>query len=105
MDHPARPGIPPHTLSPDAALFDALMRATPQQPRTDPAELDDLVLRLAGAVRQTTLALREASACLVEGHGGLRLPQLLARAEAASQEQADCTTALIRHLAPKLAAA
>jgi len=110
MDDAANLGMlprtpPPHALSPDALLFDALIRAAPQQPRTEPAELDDLVLRLAGAVRQTTVALREASACLVEEQSGPRLPQLLARAEAASLEQAECTTALIRHLAPKLAAA
>ena len=105
MDDPASLGITSHMLSPDAVLFDALIRAAPQQPRTDPAELEDLVLRLAGSVRQTTLALREASACLLEEQGGPRLPQLLARAEAASLEQAACTTALIRHLAPGLAAA
>jgi len=107
MDDAASLGMLPHkpspsTPSPDALLFEALIRATPQEPRD---ELADLVLRLAGAVRQTTAALREASACLAEEQGGPRLPQLLARAEAASLEQADCTTALIRHLAPKLAAA
>ena len=101
------PGMVPNkpslsTPSPDALLFEALIRAAPQQPCD---ELADLVLRLAGAVRQTTVALREASACLAEEQGGPRLPQLLARAEAASLEQADCTTALICHLAPKLAAA
>ena len=98
-------GMPSHMLSPDAVLFDALIRTAPQQPCIEPAEVEHLVLRLAGPVRQTTLALREASACLVEEQGGPRLPQLLARAEAASLEQAACTTALIRHLAPRLAAA
>jgi hypothetical protein len=91
--------------SPDAALFEALVNSRPNPARDPAEELADLVLRLASAVRQTTVALREASACLEEERGGPRLPQLLARAEAASLEQADCTTALIRHLAPKLAAA
>jgi hypothetical protein len=91
--------------SPDAALFEALVNSRPTPARDPAEELADLVLRLASAVRQTTVALREASACLTEERGGPRLPELLARAEAASLEQADCTTALIRHLAPKLAAA
>ena len=92
-------------LSSDAALFEALVNSRPNPQRDQAEELADLVLRLAGAVRQTTMALREASACLAEERGGPRLPELLARAEVASLEQADCTTALIRHLAPRLAAA
>lgn len=92
-------------LSPDAALFEALVNSRHNRQRDEAEELTNLVLRLAGAVRQTTVALREASACLAEERGGPRLPELLARAEVASLEQADCTTALIRHLAPKLAAA
>lgn len=91
--------------SPDATLFEALVNSRPIPQRGQAEELTDLVLRLASAVRQTTVALREASACLAEERGGPRLPELLARAEAASLEQADCTTALIRHLAPRLAAA
>ena len=91
--------------SPDAALFEALVNSRPLPTPDAAEELADLVLRLAGAVRQTTVALREASACLAVERGGPRLPELLARAEAASLEQADCTTALIRHLAPRLAAA
>lgn len=91
--------------SPDAALFEALVNSRPNPARDAAADLADLVLRLASAVRQTTVALREASACLAEEQGGPRLPELLARAEAASLQQAECTTALIRSLAPKLAAA
>ncbi len=91
-------------LSPDAALFEALVQSRPSTDRPQAEELADLVLRLASAVRQTTVALREASACLAHERGGPRLPELLARAEAASLDQVDCTTALIRHLAPKLAA-
>ncbi|UPY38511.1 hypothetical protein [Sediminicoccus sp. KRV36] len=91
--------------SPDAALFAALVNSRPSPPRDEAAELADLVLRLASAVRQTTVALREASACLAGEEVGTSLAELLARAEAASLDQANCTTALIRHLAPRLAAA
>lgn len=91
--------------SPDATLFEALVQSRPSARRDDAADLANLVLRLACAVRQTTVALREASACLAEEPGGRRLPKLLARAEIASLEQADCTTALIQRLAPRLAAA
>lgn len=93
------------SLSPDAELFAALVDSRPGPPREEVNDLADLVLRLASAVRKTTVALREASACLAEERGGPRLPQLLAQAESAALEQADCTTALIRRLAPRLAAA
>lgn len=91
--------------SPDALLFESLVNSRPTTSREDANDLADLVLRLASAVRETTIALREASACLPEERGGQRLPELLNRAEAACLEQADCTTALIQHLAPRLAAA
>lgn len=91
--------------SPDALLFDSLMNSRPSTSREDANELADLVLRLANAVRETSVALREASACLAETQGGPRLPGLLHKAEAACLEQANCTTALIRTLAPRLAAA
>lgn len=92
-------------LSPDARLFEALVQSRPSAAPDDMADLADLVLRLAGAVRETSVALREASACLAEEQGGPRLPALLHRAESACMEQADCTTALIQRLAPRLAAA
>jgi hypothetical protein len=100
--------LPP---SPDALLFESLLAsrpplpALPAPPREDANELADLVLRLAGAVRETTIALRAASACLAGQRDAAELPDLLNRAETACMEQADCTTALIQHLAPRLAAA
>ena len=99
------PDMPASQPSPDAALFAALIGSPSRPPpRTEP-DLADLVLRLAGSVRQTTAMLREASACLAMERGGPRLPGLLARAEVASLDQAECTAALIRHLAPEAAAA
>lgn len=95
----------PPPPSPDALLFEALVNSRPSLPRQDADELADLVLRLAGAVRETTVALREASACLAGHQGRDRLPELLDRAESACRQQAECTTALIQHLAPRLAAA
>ncbi|MBS7792020.1 hypothetical protein KTR66_18615 [Roseococcus sp. SDR] len=95
----------PPPASPDALLFDALVNSRTSLARQEADELADLVLRLAGAVRETTVALREASACLAGGQDPDRLPELLIRAEGACREQADCTTALIQHLAPRLAAA
>jgi hypothetical protein len=95
----------PPTPSPDALLFQTLLDSRPSLPRQDANDLADLVLRLAGAVRETTVALREASACLADQQDADRLPHLLTRAESACQQQADCTTALIQHLAPRLAAA
>ena len=95
----------PPPPSPDALLFEALVNSRPSLPRQDADELADLVLRLAGAVRETTVALREASACLEGRQDPDRLPELLGRAEGACRQQADCTTALIQHLAPRLAAA
>lgn len=94
--------LPP---SPDAVLFEALLNSRPSPARQEADELADLVLRLAGAVRETTVALREASSCLAGHQEPERLPELLSRAEGACREQADCTTALIQHLAPRLAAA
>lgn len=91
--------------SPDALLFEALVKSRPSLSRREADELADLVLRLAGAVREMTVALREASACLAGARDHERLPDLLTRAEDACREQADCTTALIQHLAPRLAAA
>lgn len=91
--------------SPDALLFESLVNSRPSPPKDEAHELADLVLRLAGAVRETTTALREASACLADDQARPRLPEILARAEAAALQQADCTTALIGRLAPRLAAA
>ena len=95
---------------PDAALFAALIAARPNPTRLaegGPREPDlvDFVLRLSSAVKETTSALREAHACLTSVRGGPRLPGLLARAEAASMEQAECTAALIQHLRPRIVAA
>lgn len=98
VNHPPRP-------SPDALLFDSLLNNRPIPAREEAQDLADLVLRLAGAVRETTVALREASACLAQPQGPAHLPELLIRAEAACLEQANCTTALIQRLAPRLAAA
>ncbi|WPB83436.1 hypothetical protein [Sediminicoccus rosea] len=95
----------PSSPSPDALLFEALVNSRPSLPREEADQLADLVLRLAGAVRETTVALREASACLARQQDAERLPELLTRAEGACRDQADCTTALIQHLAPRLAAA
>lgn len=91
--------------SPDALLFESLLNSRPSPERQEASDLADLVLRLAGAVRETTVALRDASACLATQQAPERLPELLNRAENACREQADCTTALIQHLAPRLAAA
>ena len=95
----------PQPPSPDALLFDSLLASRPALPRQEANDLAELVLRLAGAVRETTVALRAASACLAGQQDQARLPELLERAEMACMEQADCTTALIQALAPKLAAA
>jgi hypothetical protein len=95
----------PHEPSPDALLFESLLNSRPSPAREEAHDLADLVLRLAGAVRETSVALREASACLAEQQGQARLPELLTRAERACLEQANCTTALIQRLAPRLAAA
>jgi len=95
----------PLSASPDATLFAALLASPASPPRGEMNDLADLVLRLAGAVRETNLALREASACLAAEGGGHRLPKLLARAEAAALEQAKCTSALIERLAPEQVAA
>jgi hypothetical protein len=94
--------LPP---SPDALLFESLLNSRPTLPRQEANELADLVLRLAGAVRETSVALRAASACLAGQQDPARLPELLERAEMACMQQADCTTALIQQLAPRLAAA
>lgn len=95
----------PPPPSPDAQLFESLLASRPPSPREEANDLADLVLRLAGAVRETTVALRAASACLAGQQDPSQLPELLSRAETACLQQADCTTALIQRLAPRLAAA
>lgn len=94
----------PSSLGPDAALFAAFIGALPAPPRRAEPDVADLVLRLASSVRQTTSALREASACLQEGQPGPRLAGLLAQAEAATLDQAECTTRLLGRLAGSSAA-
>lgn len=94
----------PH-VSPDAALFAALVAARPS-PREEspPDELPIerqavLVLRLADSVRHVGTLLREASALLAQGSAGApRLSDLLAEAEAASLEQAACARGLLEVL-------
>lgn len=81
--------------APDAVRHPALIGALPEPPRRAEPDLADLVLRLAGSVRQTTAALREASACLQAGHTGPPLAELLAQAEAAALDQTDCATRLL----------
>jgi len=94
----------PAILAPDAALFAALIGASPAPPRRAEPDVADLVLRLASSVRHTTSALREASACLHAGQTGPRLAGLLAQAEAASVDQAECATRLLGRLAGSAAA-
>lgn len=99
------PSLAPRApFGPDAVLFAALIGVQPTLPRRADPDVADLVLRLAASVRQTTAALREASACLQEGQTGPRLAGLLAQAEAASLDQADCATRLLGRLAGAAAA-
>lgn len=86
-------------VGPDASLFAALIGASPTPPRRVEPDLADLVLRLAASVRETTATLREASVCLQDGHAGPRLAGLLAQAEAASLDQANCAMLLLGRMA------
>lgn len=87
----------PHA-SPDAALFAALVASRPSSAAAPRTEMAELVLRLADSIRHGSALLREAAAELEAGHGIARLPDLLARAEAASLEQATCARGLIETL-------
>ncbi|MDB5415846.1 MAG: hypothetical protein JWR10_4181 [Rubritepida sp.] len=78
-------------------LFAALIDAPPRAALPE-AEMAPLIHRLAASIRESTAILREASAGLSASHGVARLPELLARAEAAAQDQAECARALLRGL-------
>jgi len=84
-------------LSPDAALFAALVAARPRA-EPPPDGMAELVLQLAASIRHVGALLRHASDALAEG-GIARLPDLLAQAEDASREQAACARGLLDALA------
>ena len=88
--------MPQTSLSPDAALFAALLGASPTARRPPEPDLADLVLCLVQSVRRSTAALRDASACFAREPDGERLAALLAQAQAAALDQAECTAALVR---------
>lgn len=84
-------------VTPDAALFAALLAEAPPPPGAT-----EIVLELTEEVRTVSGLLREASAALRAQPGAEQarhLAALLDAAQEAAQRQAERTTALLRRLA------
>ncbi len=85
-------------LSPDAVIFAALVEARPRLAEAPPDGMVELILQLAASIRHGSALLREATTELAEGWDIARLPGLLAQAEIASLEQANCARRLLEAL-------